>query len=385
MPSRTEPNPMQPTSVQLSVKHPAPDTPQPASLLDSLSLWLDTPELAYSFWIHSQEAFEDSSRVVYCSMFGRFCQWLRSEGIRLDHCSEKDIKKFLATENPNLPLTRQNRENKGRQKQQYVRMLERVYVHLGTLGFTGQNPGRKAAYERAGAGSDKPSRFLRPAERDAVIGLVESKIDEIRKDEKKLDRWMEVRDLALIGATIGGGMKAQHLKSLTLNCTKLDEGVIDVSTSAVPHRASLLPFALNALALWIEVLEALTSETLSMKGRVGGTSEQWRKSQTVFIADRSINGFGLYATTQRMHPSTIFRRIKKFLTEAGISGERASAQTLRNTYAALLIESGATNEELVTCLGLATDLTAQRIRVMVSGRTPALPVAPADEPLREQR
>ena len=38
------------------------------------------------------------------------------------------------------------------------------------------------------------------------------------------------------------------------------------------------------------------------------------------------------------------------------------------TYAALLIEGGATDAELVTCLGLATDLTAQRLRVTCTGK-----------------
>ena len=354
-------------SMQLSVTPKRPRHQTTPSLLDSLSVWLDTPELAYSFWINSQD-YEDSSKVVYISMFTRFCQWLSSQSLCLDHCEEKHIKLFLDTENPNLPASRQHRVNTGRQKQQYVRMLERVYVHLASLGMTGPNPGRKAGYERMGAGSDKPTRFLSIEERQAVIALVEMKLDEIRKDESKLDRWVEVRDLALIGATIGGGMKLQHLKSMTLNCIKLEEGVIDNSVAAHSHRASLLPFAREALALWIGVLEALTAETLSLKGRAGGSPTQWRKLQTVFIADRSSNGFGRYATTQRMHPSTIFRRIQGFLIGAGVTGDRASAQTLRNTYAALLIEGGASNSELVTCLGLATEITAQRIRVMVTGK-----------------
>ena len=99
------------------------------------------------------------------------------------------------------------------------------------------------------------------------------------------------------------------------------------------------------------------------------TLEGWRKAQTVFIADRSSHGFGRLTATPGMHPSSIFRRIQSFLLEADVTGERCSAQTLRNTYAALLIEGGATDGELVTCLGLATDLTAQRLRVTCTGKT----------------
>ena len=363
---------MQPNSMQLSVK-PFPQTkPTPAlSLLDALPIWLDTPELAYSYWLDSQ-GYKESSKLVYNAMFKRFCTWLTGDTnrptVRFEHCTEHHIKAFLDSENPALPASRKHRSNTGRQKQQYVRMLERVFVHLGELGLSGPNPGRKAGWERFGAGSDKPTRFLNPAERSAIIGLIETRIAEIRKDQSQQDRWVEVRDLALIGATIGGGMKLQHLKALTLNCIDLTEEVIDASTSAQAHRAVLLPFAVESLRLWIEVLEALTAETRFKKRGAGMTLEQWRKTQTVFIADRRSNGFGRLTAATGMHPSSIFRRIQSFLLEAGISGERCSAQTLRNTYAALLIEGGATDAELVTCLGLATDLTAQRLRVTCTGK-----------------
>ena len=363
----------QANSMQLSVK-PAtqPKTPHALSLLDSLPIWLDTPELAYSYWLDSQ-SYKESSKLVYNAMFKRFCTWLKGDAnrspVRFEHCTELHIKAFLESENPTLPASRKHRSNTGRQKQQYVRMLERVFAHLGELGLSGPNPGRKAGWERLGAGSDKPTRFLSPAERSAVFAFIESRIDEIRKDQAQLERWLEVRDLALIGATIGGGLKPQHLTALTLNCIDLAEEVIDASTSAQAHRAMLLPFAVEALRLWIEVLEALTAETRSKKRGAGMTLEGWRKAQTVFIADRSSHGFGRLTATPGMHPSSIFRRIQSFLLEADVTGERCSAQTLRNTYAALLIEGGATDGELVTCLGLATDLTAQRLRVTCTGKT----------------
>ena len=363
-------------SVQLSVKKlQPPNSNPPLSLLDSLSVWLDTPELAYSYWLHSQD-FEASSRIVYNAMFKRFCKWLEGDEtrspVRLEHCTDQTIKEFLAAENTALPASRKNRTNTGRQKQQYVRILERVFLHLGELGLSIPNPGRKAGQNRVGAGSDKPSRFLSEQERTDVIALIETKLAEIKEDKSEQDRWMEVRDMALVGATIGGGMKPQHLKSLTLNCIKISEGVIDCSTPAHSHRASLLPFAAEALALWVRVIEALTAKPKSMKEGAGVEDARWRNTQTVFIADRNRHGFGHLSASPRMHPSSIFRRIQGFLAEAGISGDRASAQTLRNTYAAMLIDAGATNAELVTCLGLNTELTAQRLRMTFSGKHKAV-------------
>lgn len=330
------------------------------SLLDTLALWLNTPVQAYEHWIRRQ-GYRGSSQRVYLAMFGRFCQWLEEQSVPLDRCSSTHIAAFLAAENPNLPQQRRGPQT-GRQRQQYVRLLERVFAHLGTLGWVGPNPGRQAGVDRVGAGSDQPTRFLSTADREAVIELVSSRLAALGPTPVDLGNWVVYRDLALIGAALGGGLKPGQLSSLSLNCMDLQQGVIDHSVAAHSHRAVLLPFAREALEAWLAVLKRLSAESLSMAGRAGGTAEQWRRSQLVFIADRSGRGFGRFSLTQRMHVSSIFRRIQSLLAEAGVTGSRASPQTLRNTYAALLIDGGASTMELVTCLGLSTDVTAQRIR-----------------------
>ena len=128
-------------------------------IFDTLSHWLDSPSLAYSSWLAGQRL-KDSTKTVYIAMFGRFCQWLIGQGRRLDQLEADDIRKFLDSANPNLPESRKARTNSGRQRQQYVRQLEKVFAHLGSLGHSGTNPGRMAGYERVGSGSDKPTRFL---------------------------------------------------------------------------------------------------------------------------------------------------------------------------------------------------------------------------------
>ncbi|MFZ4539092.1 hypothetical protein [Propionivibrio sp.] len=333
------------------------------SLLDTLSVWLDTPEPAFTTWIGLQ-GYRPSSQRVYGAMFRRFCQGLAEQHVRLDQCESRHIRVFLDAENPNLPGSRQ-RPQTSRQRQQYVRLIERVYAHLGTLGLMGQNPGRQAGVDRVGAGSDQPARFLSVAECQAVIALAQSRLDALIAARSGTGAWVAFRDLALVGAILGGGLKPSHVSALTLNCIKLDEGVIDNSVPAHAHRARLLPFAQAALAAWLAVLEELRAESLALKGRAGGTPEQWRKSPLVFIADRSGPGFGRFSTSRRMHAASIFRRIQGFLEAAGVAGRRASPQTLRNTYAAMLIEGGATNAELISCLGLSAEVTAHRMRATV--------------------
>ena len=184
--------------------------PPRRDIFDTVDSWLNSPELAYSSWIAGQ-SLKDSTKTVYMAMFGRFCQWLIGQGRRLDQIEADDIRKFLDSANPNMPESRRHAQ-KGRQRQQYVRQLEKVFSHLASLGHTGgKNPGRVAGYEKVGSGSDKPTRFLSREEAQAVIALVQTRLDELRKDEAGIDEWMEYRDLALIGVMIGGDSRLTTL------------------------------------------------------------------------------------------------------------------------------------------------------------------------------
>ena len=250
--------------------------------------------------------------------------------------------------NPNLHGKLQDRKNSGRQRQQYVRQLEKVFAHLGTLGLGGRNPGTEAGFQRVGKGSDKPTRFLIGEDAEAVIRLIETRLDELRRDEVGLDGWMEYRDLALIGVMIGGGLKVSHIGMLTLSCISISEGCIDLSKPQHAHRARLLPFAKEALKAWLDVLAGLS----------GGVPP---KNPKVFIADRK-SGFGRTSKSVTLSASSVHRRTNALLKQAGITGDRASAQTLRNTYAGLLIDGGNDDESIVDCLGLHAVVTAQRLR-----------------------
>lgn len=77
--------------------------------------------------------------------------------------------------------------------------------------------------------------------------------------------------------------------------------------------------------------------------------------------DRTV-GYGRIAKSPIMHASSIHRRTQRILELTGVKGERGSAQTLRNTYAALLIDNGAHDNELVDFLALKATLTAYRLR-----------------------
>ena len=317
------------------------------NLFDTLDHWVSNPTETFNLWI-SEQQYKSSTAVVYQAMFARFCQWLKDEGKSLDRCETGDIPLFLDHPNANLPSTRQ-RAQSSRQRQQYIQILERVFVHLSELGLAINNPAKQASLQGAGRGRDKPTRFLNHEDRDRVIQYLESRLSEIQTLEAGQGDWVEFRDIALIAILMGAGLKVGNLKYLTLNCIDFTETYIELSQAHYTHRARILPFAIRPIKVWISRQSQLFGPNLP-------------DGFPVFIADRS-KGFGRHAKTQQMHPSSVHRRIQRILAHCEITGERASAQTLRNTYAAILIDAGASDHELVDFLGLQASITAQRLRI----------------------
>lgn len=339
---------------------------QPADLFDSLNSWLDAPQIAYASWL-SRQPYATSTKTVYIAMFTRFCEWLGEQGKRLDRCEKDDLRRFLDTANPNLPESRR-RPQTGRQRQQYVRQLERVFVHLNALGLAGLNPGRQAAYDRVGQNKDKPTRFLSDKERGAVVQTIEQAVTRLELEGRGLEAWLEYRDLALVALLLGAGLKVSHVERLTLNCIDLAEARIDLSLPRYTHRARIMPFAMAPLRAWL-LIQA------KRKGK------EMNGAHPIFEGDRSV-GYGRTAKSLFMHASSIHRRTQRCLEAAGVTGDRACAQTLRNTYAGLLIDAGASDAELVDFMGLKASVTSTRLRqayaqsqVSQESVTSALPAA----------
>jgi integrase/recombinase XerC len=325
-------------------RHPEPTHLAPThDLFDSLERWLSTPELAYASWLHHQRL-RASTKTVYAAMFGRFCQWLHAQGRRLDHLEAEDIRRFLDSSGTEP----HQRAQRGRQRQQYVRQLERVFAHLGALGYRGENVGRQASFERVGKGEDGPGRFLTAAECQALIAQLKTTLADLEGQGEGMAAWIAYRDLALVGVMLGAGLKVRDVVELTLNCIDMREERIELSRPGCAHRARLLTFAVAPLQAWLTLQDEIHS---------AGPSA----TRKVFEADRSV-GFGRLSNKVSLSASSVHRRTQKLLEAAGITGERACAQTLRNTYAGLLIEGGASDEQLIDYLGLQASISAQRLR-----------------------
>lgn len=337
-----------------------------ADLFDRMEIWQTTPEQAYAAWL-ARQRFRDSTKTVYTAMFGRYCQWLREQGKRLEQCDAEDIRQFLDTPNPNAQ--RGQKPQTTRQRQQYVRQLERIFAHLGGLGHRGINPGRKAAVERVGEGQDKPARFLTDDETATVIAAIGAQLQQLKTGDEGSSSWMAWRDLALIAVLLGAGLKVGDIGKLTHEHVSLARSEIDLSGSRHVHRAGIRPFAREPIQCWLELQAGMHGGALPAR-------------HPVFEADRS-SGFGRLSNTLFMHASSVHRRTQRFLHQVGIAGERASAQTLRNTHAGMLIADGFDDAELVQRLGLVATISAQRLRANYAlGRktaplVPTQPVTPA--------
>ncbi|MBS0551458.1 MAG: hypothetical protein JSS47_02850, partial [Proteobacteria bacterium] len=197
---------------------PAPD------LFDSLERWLSTPDLAYASWLNRQRL-RASTKTVYTAMFGRFCQWLSAQNRRLDQLEADDIRRFLDS----AGSAPRQRAQSGRQRQQYVRQLERVFAHLGALGYRGDNVGSLASQERMGQGDDRPGRFLTAAECEVLIARLKTELADLEREGKGAEAWIEIRDLALVAVMLGAGLKVRDVVGLTLNCIDMVEERIELS------------------------------------------------------------------------------------------------------------------------------------------------------------
>jgi len=313
---------------------------------ETLQAWLSHPTESFARWLATQK-YEESSRKIYRSMWAKFSRWMKEGGYQLDSCSSQHISIFL----DGAELYRAHR-------QRYVRLIERVYTHLFSLGLRIDNPGQEAGYAHVGAGLNDPMRCLDQEERSLLFTGLRSiwGAGQSSEEDQKEKTWALIRDAAMIGVITGGGAKISEVGQLTVNCSSEDGWLVIPPGKVDEHRAPLLPIGEEALAVWARVRAGL-----GFGGRV------------LFPADVSRRRDGLNGPFQTMHPATIYRRINALFKRFGIDQTRAithdegatlrnGGQTLRNTYAATLFERDEPDEVIAEALGLYADFSVPRLR-----------------------
>ena len=321
-----------------------------SDLFDSPSAWLDSPHVAFESWI-SRQPVADSTRVVRTAMWGKFLRYLDSLGVRLDKCTPQHVAHFILSS--------------GLEKEQawrYIKLIERVYTHLGAIGLNLPNPGQHAGREGVNNRRNDPMRFLDQKEREKLENHLRSGLaragDEIalirpEKEKRKKEYaalWAVMRDATVAAVLYGAGVKVSELERLSVNCTSdvlRDGGTLFLPRSGfdLERRIPCLAVGSYALTAWLPVLSAEPS-----------------LGKTLFPALISRRRSDQLQQTAQMHPATVFRRVKTLLEDAGITDARACGQTLRNTYAAHLIESGMDDAAIADALGFTGDFSVSHLR-----------------------
>ncbi|HEY8608180.1 MAG TPA: tyrosine-type recombinase/integrase [Noviherbaspirillum sp.] len=293
--------------------------PTSSSLFDTPRIWNAAPTEAFAAWLVSdafavnrrgeRQQLRDSSVRVYRAMFSKFArEVLVPEDGRppkqLPAVSADDIRRFLDT----------NALTKGI-RHRYIKLLERTFDHLASIGMMEANPARGLAIRqptRSGAGNEK-TMWLSQAQQDAVLAALPSG-----------EGWKAQRSRAMIAAVLGGGLKVSEVIRLPINSVgaRQEDGslLLDVYPAGAGrmHRTRVSAQVAGILAQW-----RATREGLPLPGKL------------LFPAGPTGGG---------LHPATVYRQVKAVLAEAGIPEDlvkRRGARTLRNSFAIRQLETGA--------------------------------------------
>lgn len=303
-------------------------------LFDNRSSWFEDPKTAFQSWLNSwAPPLQKNTKNIYTTMFSAFIGYIETKEIKFNHVNMGVIKAYL-----------DGRELTKHHRYRYVRLLERTYQHVNGLGENIPNPGRLAAKNGVGKGSNDKTRFLDPTERERLIAAVREIAqtrDESGKDEQSNT---SLRDAAQIGVMLGGGMKVSQIVALSVNCVVLDQARIDVRRSPQKTHAVLLePWAREVLDAWLQVRaklglgHAVVFPPLTKRPRKPGKAPA-------------------------QHQANVFTRTQKILKGLGIEGDRACPQTLRNSYAATLFDRKESIDHVYVVMGHETRYATERLQ-----------------------
>lgn len=285
--------------------------------------WLNDPALAFHSWLNRQDL-KSNSATVYHAMWRKFVEWTASKDIAFDHIEAKHIAWFL--------------DENGLQKHhryRYIRLIERVFEHLANLRPWQENPASIAAQQRVGVGDNDPTSFLSFPERDALIAF----LGQPPQPTTAGAYWKAMRDRALVAVMLGGGLKVFELQQLKTSDIDLDNHTIQIidDTRQRTRHLTLFHFAHQPLHDWLALRH-----------------------------DSATAGVFVFASNRKggmMHAASFFRRTQAILEQIELFSqrhERASPQTLRNTFAALHYDQGVDDRTVAEWLGLIEPASARR-------------------------
>jgi integrase len=290
--------------------------------------WQRDPAGAFDAWLATQQ-FRHSSADVYRVQWGRFLEWMALRRKTIVSVDTGTIAEFVAGLDVKKP-----------QRLRYLRLIERVLDHVREIELASTNPARFIAQDGEAAWrnarENEPTGFLDNTERATILAQLFAPLEE----QSAAKRWRERRDRALVAVFLGGGLKTGDAIALTLDCVPPGSEwlTIEADNPLFTRATRLAPFAVDVLGAWLEARR--------QAGLPG---------QLVFPGSPS---------GRPMHKATVLRAIDAIVEASGVAGrraERASPQTLRNTYAADLFERGVSADQVGQWLGFLQPISAGRL------------------------
>ncbi|MGF6532634.1 integrase [Paraburkholderia sp. GAS206C] len=290
--------------------------------------WRRDPRIAFDAWLAKQH-FRRSSAEVYQAQWGLFLDWLKVRHANLITVDGKTIADFVA----GLAIRKP-------QRVRYLRLIERVLDHVREIESASTNPARFIAQDGEAAWrnarDNEPTGFLTTHERALLIAHLFSPVTDLTAAQ----RWRERRDRALIAVFLGGGLKTGEARTLTVSCVVAGSPwvIVESPNPMMTRRTRLSPFAIAALDAWLA-----ERRLCELAGNL------------VFPASPS---------GRPMHKATMLRSIDALIDAAGFAESResrASPQTLRNTFAADLFETGVAPDLVGEWLGFMQPVSAARL------------------------
>ena len=290
--------------------------------------WRRDPHIAFDAWLARQH-FRRSSAEVYRAQWGLFLDWLKVRHANLITVDGRIIADFVA----GLAIRKP-------QRIRYLRLIERVLDHVREIELASTNPARFIAQDGEAAWrnarDNEPTGFLTTHERALLIAHLFAPVTDLTAAQ----RWRERRDRALIAVFLGGGLKTGEARTLTVSCVTPGSPwiVVESPNPIMTRRTRLSPFAVAALDAWLA-----ERRLCELAGNL------------VFPASPS---------GRPMHKATMLRSINALIDAAGFAKSResrASPQTLRNTFAADLFETGVAPELVGQWLGFMQPVSAARL------------------------
>jgi len=272
----------------------------------------------------------DSSAQVYLHMFGRFARWMAREQLDVFNITATHLREFLEyrESEDGKPLRALTSSIRIR----YLRMLERVFAHLGLQ----PNPAQHAAFHihrTVAAGRDKPKAVLSATEQVAFMRVLPD-AEAFSSDDLDNPSWKRRRDRAMLAMMLGAGLKVSEVIGIRTESV----GVVDTSGSipvaitpksvngnAKHHETQLRPFATNEVTTWL-------------------VERKMRKIPGELLFPASLQG-GI------LNKATVYRYVKETLARAGIDVHRKGGRTLRNSFGVRELASGGPVELVGQFLG----------------------------------